>query len=207
MNQQPWPSWWAHPSSWSVGGQTGVQPIPSFMPPSPTGPGGTPPVNQTPSGGMGPMGQPGQPPPQQGSGAAQSGAGSPKDPMSYNGMDLTARYTPGNVIRIKNGHFYRVLGAADKVKKGKRVDLVRGRDGKLYRMYHLTEKEARTINNGGGPLVPKEQAPAQQGPPTTASGLPQGYLPDPNNPPGWRPSGMWWGMDWWNQPSMYHRMF
>lgn len=116
------------------------------------------------------------------------------------GIDLATRYTTGNVIRIKDGRFYRVVGLADQVakKETKGLTKVKGRDGKYYYMKKLSDKEAKNVGKAPTPS-----------PTAQANANPNARFMEgrPGNPPGWQSPGNWWTMDWWNQPGMYKRMY
>lgn len=130
--------------------------------------------------------------------------GTPPAAMQQPGMmgniNLTERYTSGNVIRVRDGDYYKVVGEVSVTKNTKGLSKVKGRDGKTYYMKKLSAKEIKTLGKNatqlpknmpqGGGQAPVQQAPQQQ---------------QPNI--GFQQTDNWWTTDWWNRPGYYKRMY
>lgn len=140
----------------------------------------------------------------------------PVGPISMVGnINLTERYTSGNVLRVRDGDYYKVVGEVGKVSNTKGLSKVKGRDGKTYYMKKLSSKEIKTlgknatilpkwaqINKGREPVPITTQQP-QQNPSATPSATAQ-------QPPaniGFQQTDNWWTTDWWNRPGYYKRMY
>jgi hypothetical protein len=174
------PDWWNTPPSWYNPQAAGGGAAPQSTQGGPWGANwGTPPAAM---GGQGPGVLGAQP------GAAQGSLLGQINGMY--GIDLATRYTTGNVIRIKDGNFYRVVGATEAVKGKEKKGLtkVKGRDGKYYYMKKLSEKEAKNVGKAPTP-APKAAGPAQ------------------NANRGFQQTDNWWTTDWWDRPGYYKRMY
>ncbi|UOF79074.1 hypothetical protein [Caudoviricetes sp.] len=161
------------------------------------------------------------------------------------GMDIIIRYTPGNIIETSNGVHYQVVKALDDMtdeelkavgidrngkvinKAGSTAVRVKGRDGRVYVMIKLPNKETAEAMKKSQSYIDAQKAIEAIRPPppgAAAGGSTEGEkvapgILDPNaaavkaNVEPWNPNmgsrqaGKWWTTEWWNAPGYHKRMY